>query len=253
MKSMNRSLAVFLQFLKRDIYVYSKRARPLLFNYGFMYPLAYSIGYGYIQPNIYFAHADAATQTITFVGNILVPLILTIQVMALDLLFDFDADRFVEYQISVLDSRLVILERILFSSLFSFFLMLPFYPVAKLILANHFYTAHTHWLYTFLILYLGSFCISAYQAFIVCFLKKSSEFDNIWPRFNQVLISLGGFWIPRAIISKFSPLLGYVVLLNPYLYITEGLRQAILGGDQFMPLYVCIGMLSYAILYNIQY
>ena len=74
-------------------------------------------------------------------------------------------------------------------------------------------------------------------------MQSSNRVVQYWTRFNIPLILFGGFWTPYAILKHFSPTLAYINLANPIVYITEGLRQALVGGQQFLPLWFCIVMM----------
>ena len=49
---------------------------------------------------------------------------------------------------------------------------------------------------------------------------------------------------PLGALKSFSPFLGRLMLLNPFVYITEGLRYALLGDPQFLPVWQCAPMLA---------
>jgi ABC-type polysaccharide/polyol phosphate export permease len=94
-----------------------------------------------------------------------------------------------------------------------------------------------------LIIYTGSLCCSAYTQWYACIVPSSRKLRSYWMRINFALVSFAGFFIPWYVMKKFSPTLGYLLLLNPLLYITEGLRRAILGSDLYLPLWVSALML----------
>ncbi len=241
--NLKRTLYLFLQFLKRDFYIHSKQIKSYLINYVISYPLTGAFAFAYLQTNIYFGTGQARLGTMLFSGNILLVLMLITYKQTIELLFDLENNKFINYQISILHPRLVILERIIFTSLFTFALSLPYFPVAKLILWSHLDTSATSWPQLLVILYLGSLCCSAYHQLASLVLKSSSQITTLWARVNQVLLHLGGFWIPLYIVRAYSEWLGYVVYLNPLVYISEGLRQALLGGDQFLSFGQCASAL----------
>jgi ABC-2 type transport system permease protein len=229
---------IFIQFLHRDLYVYTRQLRDQVINYALIYPTLYIFCFAYLQTNIYF-HGQTHTGAIVFAGTCLVPLLVMAFHITFDLLFDLEKNRHIDYQITVLKPHLVLVEQIIFASFFTFCVMIPFFPLARIFASSHINLSTISWPSLYLILYLGSLCVCSYHKLAATLLtvKKISMF---WTRINHILLVLGGFWIPLHTISTFSPMLGLLLRLNPIVYLTEGLRQAIIGGNEFLPLSQCI-------------
>jgi hypothetical protein len=236
-----RNIQVFIQFFCRDFYVQKQQLATHAINYSIIYPALYIFTFAYLQTQIYF-HGQTQIGAIVFAGTCLVPLLVMTFHITFDLLFDLEKNHHTDYQIMALDPRLLLIEQIIFSSLFTFLIMMPFFPLARIFASSFIDLSNIHWPSLFFILYLGSLCFSAYHklAATILTIKKISMF---WTRVNYILLVLGGFWIPLHIITKFSPTLGFLVRLNPILYLTEGLRQSIIGGSQFLPLAQCAAAL----------
>lgn len=237
------TLRIFVQFLHRDIFIYTRRIGNDLFNYAVLSPLVLSVSFVYVQANIYFGNDSGQIGTIIFAGNILFPLMVMAYKITFELLFDLEKNRFIDYQITLLDPRLIILERIFFASIVSFFVTAPFFPVSKLILGNYFFTDNISWPLLFLVLFFGSFCTVSYHQFFAAYLR-SYQIGMFWVRINHVLMTLAGAFIPIYTIKQYSPFLGYLIKLNPLLYLTEGIRQALFNSNAFLPIAHCIGMMS---------
>ena len=63
---------------------------------------------------------------------------------------------------------------------------------------------------------------------------------NIWARVLTPLNFFGCIWYTWHSLNTISKPLGKLVLLNPYTYMTEGLRTALLQNDASLPLSICI-------------
>lgn len=237
------SLRVFLAFLWRDMYVNARNISGYAINYILIYPIVFSVETAYLQANTYFDTSSPQICTTMFTGYILLIIMIFTYQRNIELLFDLENKRFIDYQITVLHPFLVLLERIIFTALFTFVISLPFYPVAKLILPSYIDTSNTSWPKVLLFLLLGSLCASAYHLLAACIVKKSSNIDSIWARANIVLIDFGGLWIPWIAMNHYSQTLGYLVYLNPLIYLSEGMKGAILGGGQFLDFGICVTML----------
>lgn len=248
---MNRTLGTFLQFLRRDFFVYSKDLKRFIVNFGILRPLFFSFSFAYIQVNLVFKTQQPSFVTMFLIGNAMLIIMILSFTMAAKLLFDFEQERFIDYQITLLPPRLVVLEQIFFYSLFTFLVMIPFFPLTKLLLRSNFSTVNASWLQAALILYIGSLCLSAYHFLVVTIMKDSNNIGSLWMRINIPMNILGGFWVPLHIIQQAVPLLSYLVYLNPLIYLTEGLRSAILGSPEFLSVWICASALSlFALLFT---
>lgn len=240
-KKFMRNAHLFLQFMYRDFYLQKQLLINHIVNYSLIYPILYIFCFAYLQTQIYF-HGQTQIGTMVFSGTCIVPLLVMTFHITFDLLFDLEKNHHTDYQITAIDPRLLLTEQILFSSFFTFFIMTPFFLLAKVFASSFIDLSNIHWPSLFLILYLAALCFSAYHklAATVLTVKKISIF---WTRVNYVLMILGGFWIPLHVMREFSPILGFLIRFNPFVYVTEGLRQSIIGGSRFLPLYQCASAL----------
>ncbi len=243
---MESSLRTFITFLWRDYYVQIRNSGHFLINNVLLYPIIQGVTFLYLLPSIIFGAPNPAVNTTMFIGNIILLMLILTWKMALPLLFDLDQDRFIDYQISILNPALVLLERIIFSSIFTWILLLPVFPLVSLYFPSYFDTSTASWWRVVLVLYCGSLFCSAYHIFMACWLDSPRDIRRLWVRYNQVLFILGGFSIPWHIVNQTSPVLGLITRFNPMMYISEGLRQAFLNDARFFSYWQCIGVLLFA-------
>ena len=242
MSTIKRSLHIFVHFLQRDALLVRPMLSRYIINNVITLPLLVIFNDGYVmQMSLFGTNADL--NTMRFVGSLLLPLLTLTFTMATTLLYDIEHNRFIDYQITVLDPALVILERIVFNAFFTFMLMVPFYPLCKVLLGTKFVTMHTSWPLLFVVLFLASFTASAYHIAAMCILPNSSMFIRLWARVSAPLFLLGGFVAPWAVMYEISPVVAYVLLFNPFMYISEGIRQAIVGGPCFFSAMTCVSAL----------
>lgn len=238
-----RTAKIFYYFLCRDFYTFKSRILTHVINNSLIYPVLYSLLFGYIQPNIYFGIHSQMQGSALFIGQILIILLVFANTVNIMVLFDLENTRFTEYQITLLPPRIFLIERIFFASLLTFMIAVPFFPVAKLVLRDSFITSNASWISAYIILYLGSLCCSAYTMFAACLIPSSRKLRTFWMRVNFPLLTFGGLFVPWIASLKLSKILGLVMLFDPLLYITEGLRAAILQNPDYLPVELCIGML----------
>ncbi|MDP3889508.1 MAG: hypothetical protein Q8Q25_03140, partial [bacterium] len=211
---MKQNLIVFWYFVRRDWYVNTKQLRDMILNYCLLYPAQYAITFAYLQARSYFGTHNIKQATVFFAGSILVIILVLSFQITKNLFLDLQNNRFIDYQITVLHPRLIILEQILFSSFFTFIFSIPFYPVAKLLLRHNLDTTNTSWLHLMVILYAGSLCLSAYHQCATLILKRIDQLNSLWARANFALFTFGGFWIPLHTMYSYSPLFARIMLFN---------------------------------------
>ena len=242
MKNLHRSLFILVQFIRRDMAVYRRRLATHVTNKILIYPALYTISFAYLQTRSYFGD-DTLVRTIMFSGNILL-LVLTITFpLTITLLYDIEGNRYIDYQITLLSPKLILIEQIIFNTMFGFLLLLPFYPICKFIIGNQFDTTNTSWPQVILIIFAASLCCTTYHTLAACIMKNTRQIGNFWIRYNAPLSMFGGTWAPWLTIYAFSPLIGSLALLNPFTYVTEGIRSAIVGTPQFISVPTCFTIL----------
>ena len=248
---MNSSLKIFLQFFYRDWYVYFKRIRYYIINYCLIYPLVYSISFIYLTPQTFSLGDQTETVVVSLLsGNIMLVMLNITWIIISGLLYDFEYNRYIDFQIMRLQPAWVILEYISFASLFGFLFIVPFFPMSKLIVRNMLDTSHASWPQVVAVVFAGAWCCAAYTMLAVCAMKNVRQISTFWIRFSLPLFMLGGFWVPWSVTYKASPLLGNIMRLNPFMYFTEGIRRAITGSADFFSVPTCIAMLlGYAVIF----
>lgn len=236
-------LKVFWQFMIREWYARRDGFKANAVNYALIYPIVFAIQSAFLQAHANFDSPSKEFNTIFFAGNILLVLLLFTYKQNIELLFDLETKRFIDYQITLLNPFLVLLQRIMFTGIYAFFIAAPYYPMGKLLLPNYLDFDNADWLKIFALLFAGSLCISAYHMLVACALKSSAHIGSLWNRLNSPLLNFGGFWVPLAVIKSYSALFSYAVFLNPFIYLTDGIKNAITGSEQFLPFWFCFGML----------
>jgi ABC-type polysaccharide/polyol phosphate export permease len=233
------SLLLFITFIRRDMHVYAERIKHYFINYGVIYPIIYTFCFGYILPHIGGQGHTTLPVNVISAGLILFTLFPLAFQINLDLLLDFENDRFIDYQIILLSPRLVLLEKILFSSVLVFICNISFYPFVMFMMRNYFDFSAVAWGKTMFMIYIACLFCASFSLFLVCMMRDMTHIRFVWRRCNYPLIMLGGFLTPWNIMAAYSPALGYLVLANPMLYITEGLRHTIIGSDMFLSFSTC--------------
>jgi len=209
--SLTTQLHLMLQFAKRDLYLYRHRVMNYLINYALIYPCWHAFAFGYLQGNLYFTSAQSIKGTTLLAGNFLLVIILLTYKLSIELLFDLEHQRCIEYQMLILRPPYILIQKIVFTALFASVILLPYYPCAKLLLGSFFVTQNLSFPGFFGMLLASCLMASSYNHLIAVALKSSDNLGKIWRRLNVPLFNLGGFLIPWYAINNWSPLLGRLV------------------------------------------
>jgi ABC-type multidrug transport system permease subunit len=248
--TIGKSALIALQFLRRDFYASSTLFGRYLINFSFVRPLLIAISFVYIQGHVILQTKSPDTMTLLVVGNSVIIILSLACNIAMKHLFDRERKRVIDYQLSVLSPHFIILERVIFVTLYTFILLLPFFPMMKLFMGANFETTNTSWLATFVILFLGALCCSAYLVLALSVVRSSRYVSSLWMRVNIPLLWLGGLWAPLSVIKKDIPLLGFAAYCNPLTYVSEGLRSAILDSKEFIPVSLCaLALILFSVLF----
>jgi hypothetical protein len=226
--------AVFVQMLMRDIFVFKKRMVHYAINYLLIVPFLTIVAFGYIQPGVYFGPGHGKMSIILLVGTFVSSMIHICAALLAPFLYDLESDRFIDYQILLLPPTMLVFEIMLFPALITCAILLPFFPLAYAILPSYFASMQTNWIALFGMILTIALCATSYVMLAFCVMKNTFSLRYFWLRCNWPLIILGGFWLPWRILYNFSPSLGWVALINPFTYMTDGLRSVLIGSDQFI-------------------
>lgn len=116
-------------------------------------------------------------------------------------------------------------------------------PLGKIIIRDSFNLSGIS-LIRFLSIFIAMnlFC-GFFSVWLLSWAPSSSRFKEVWRRVLNPLWSFGGYQFTWTILYKTFPRLAFVTLLNPLTYAFEGLRGAFLGPEEFISLWICVGML----------
>jgi hypothetical protein len=226
--------------LARDFFVFGKRIKSFGINYLLIYPVLAIITFGYIQPGIYFGPGHTKTSVVLLIGTFCINMLSLCYTLMAPFVFDLESDRFIDYQITVVPPRLLLIKMILFPAIIAMIISLPFFPLAYILLPGYFAALNINWFGLLSVVVAAAFYCASYIMMGLCMIKRASRIRQFWLRFNWPLVVLGGLWIPFYLLKAHFPILATIALFDPFTYFTEGIRSALIGSDQFIPYHVCI-------------
>lgn len=159
---------------------------------------------------------------------------------AITFVSDLEGDRTIAYYLTLpTHTATVLCSHVLYyaivGSLISFMSIVP----AKLILWNKLNLLAINWIKLLLFVVLINLFCATLTLLISAFVPSMDKFDTLWLRTLFPLWFLGGFQFSWYSVHSALPMFSYLMLLNPFLYMSEGIRYALLGPDGTISFWLC--------------
>ncbi|MFH1254528.1 MAG: hypothetical protein V1646_03795 [bacterium] len=153
---------------------------------------------------------------------------------------DLEGDRSISYYLTLPTHTATVLCSHIFNyATISTVMTIATIPLAKLILWNQLNLLAISWpKLLFFILLINVFCATA-TLLLSAFIPSMDKFDILWTRIIFPLWILGGFQFSWYSVHSTAPKLSYILLLNPILYMSEGIRAALLGQEGTINFWIC--------------
>lgn len=234
-----------LHVLRREIVPFLIRVvmNPLLFLFVFTYIMPHMSGSASLSPTAGMAGGNFST--------VLLPGLMAVAVMfsgiaavALPLAQEFGITREIDDRVMCpLPVAAVAVEKIVFSAIQSIIAAAIVFPLAYFVPATPVYAHITSWPFFLAVLTLASLTAGALGLTIGTTVKPA-QIGLIFGTVVMPITFLGCVYYPWAMLDK-MPFLQRAVLLNPIVYMSEGLRAALTPGLPHMNSFPILLMLSF--------
>ena len=241
-----------LYVLRRELFPFAIRVcmNPLLFLFVFTYVIPGMSSHGgaaAMNPSAALANSGISYSTVLLPGLMAVGIMFSgIAAVALPLAVEFGSTREIDDRVMCpLPVAFVAIEKIIFSAMQSVFAACIVYPLAYYVPAVHPTTHVASWPFLIVVVVLASLTAGALGLTIGTSVKPS----QIGLIFGVVVIPitfLGCVYYPWALLSHIK-WLQYGVLINPIVYMSEGLRAALTPTLDHMDPAVIVLMLCVAL------
>ena len=154
---------------------------------------------------------------------------------------DFDGDRIIDYHLTLpIPSWLAILSKGIYFFLVFTFLTIIMIPVGKVLVWQQLDLAQIGYAKLLLILVVQNIFYAFSALWIAGSLKTIHKVGNVWMRIIFPMFFMGGFQFSWVALNASLPLISYISLINPMIYITEGVRGAMLGQTGYLNFWICV-------------
>jgi ABC-2 type transport system permease protein len=231
---------VFLALLRRDVRV-ARRELPYFLLRTIMQPLLFIVVFGYLLPRMGFMRASYTALLLP--GVLAVSLTLSaVQSVALPLVQDFGWTREIEDRLlAPISVDLIAAEKIVMGMLQGVVSALVVFPIARLVMGPIPGLSFAHLGALVAVTLLGAATFSALGLLIGTTISPQ-QIGLMFSIIIAPMIFFGCAYYPWSGLAVL-PWLQYFVLLNPLVYVAEGMRGALTPAADPMPLPVTVGAL----------
>jgi ABC-2 type transport system permease protein len=156
---------------------------------------------------------------------------------------DLQHNKFINYQMALPLPKIWLFAQIVLAFMIEIMMItLPVIVFGSFILSSSFTINPPSWLLLILMYILSVLLYSILFLYLVFSSSYTWFLDNLWARRLTPLFFFGCGYYTWKKLFLFNETIAYITLLNPITYIHEGLRGALFGQENYLPLAVCIAM-----------
>lgn len=158
-----------------------------------------------------------------------------------DLISDFQGDRTIDYGLTLpIPSWMAIVSKAVYYYIIYVIISALMFPIGKLCLWNQLDLTQVSYFKLVLAILFQSMFFATFVLFTASLVKNMAQIGVVWARFIFPMWFMGGFQFSWIALHKMLPSVAYFILLNPMMYITEAVRVALLGQEDFINFWLCL-------------
>ena len=161
---------------------------------------------------------------------------------------DLEGDRTILYNLALpIPAWLVFVYFGISWAILSSIISLMLFPLGKLVLFSQFDLGQIS-VWKFVIIFiLSNLFFGFFALWLSSLFKKMSSLSHLFVRVVNPMYMFGGYLYSWAAVYELSHVAGYLHLLNPLIYVMEGMRSAALGPSGYLPFGLSVGALMISI------
>ncbi|MBV8661408.1 MAG: ABC transporter permease [Candidatus Dependentiae bacterium] len=232
-------LNVFFKLLKRDLTVFFNNSLDNYIN-TLCWVLLSLLVYQFIMPKM----GMTIGGDFLLVSCIISKTFFGIMDNVTNIVADLDDNKAISYDMTLPISHTMLFIKIALSNaIYTLLLSILILPAGKLFLWNYLYFPHFNIVKFCLIMIVSSLFAGFFSLYLIGITKSIMQIEDIWNSIIHPLFCLGGFNFTFKVMLAISPFVAYINLLNPVMYMFEGMRGATLDPVISIPFWICIMML----------
>ncbi len=158
-----------------------------------------------------------------------------------ELIFDIEGDKTITFSLCMPVPYWVVFGQLAIKWAFNNLLLCaPLFLLGKLILWESFDLLKINLLQ--LIILFPTVCLffGFFSLWLTGVIKNLQSISSLFLRFINPLFMFGAYFFTWQASFELSPIIGYCILINPMVYVMEGMRAACLGQEGYLPYWYCL-------------
>lgn len=239
LQNLSTQLNIFLKLLQRDFTVFLSKAQNSYIN-TLCWVILSLVIYQFIMPELGCHYSG----DFLLVSCVISKAFFGVMEGVTAVVADLDGDKTITYDMTLPISHTLLFIKIAISNAIQAFLLSLFIiPAGKLLLWNYLSFPYFSLYKFFIIISISSFFAGFFSLFMIGITKSILEIEDAWSKIIFPLFCLGGFQFTWKAMHQISPIISYINLLNPVVYMFEGMRAATLDPSLSLPFWLCCGAL----------
>lgn len=228
---------VFFQIFKRDLLIFRRDYSSKFLDMLVLFATNVVV-FGYFMPGEGLSSEYGPFLVIAAIGSF--GLIEVVGKIAF-FLSDLEGEKSIsQLLIMPIPSFLVFVYIIIFWAVSSMLLSAFLFPFGKLMLFSRFDLTTVSYLKLIPIFFLGNVFFGSFGLWLCSIIPSMSSLNAIWLRYVVPLWMFGTYFFSWKTAYATHPTIGSLLLLNPIVYVIEGMRAACLGQTGYLPYWTCL-------------
>lgn len=158
-----------------------------------------------------------------------------------DLISDIEGERTISYTLTLpIPSWFVFLYLGIWWGINSLLVTIFLFPIGKLILFNVFDLSKVSYMKLILIYISANLFYGFFSLWLTSMLRNIGGLGYLWVRVINPIIMFGAYFYSWKAVFDVAPAFAYFDLINPLVFIMEGMRGAALGQEGYLSLWICV-------------
>lgn len=159
----------------------------------------------------------------------------------IDIVSDVEGDKIINYSLTLpIPSYLVILSKVTYFAITYLLLTICVFPIGVLCLWGEIDLASIDYLKLFIAFIVTCGFYGSFAMWAASITKNMQTLGTVWSRYIFPMWFLGGFQFSWKALYSVFPIIAYLNLFNPMIYITEAIRSTILNPNDYLNFWLCI-------------
>ncbi len=153
---------------------------------------------------------------------------------------DLDNNKSITYDMTLPISHTLLFVKIAVSNaIYTCLLSCLILPAGKIFLWSYLPFPHFDVVKFFIILVTSSIFSGFFSLYLIGITKSVMQIEDIWNSIINPLFCFGGYTFTFKVMLDAAPIVAYINLLNPLVYMFEGVRAATLDPSLSLPFWIC--------------